>query len=113
MHYGYFEYLVLPFGLANALATFQAYINRAMAGLLDVTCVVYLDDILIYSCNSAAYTQHVKEVLQRLHQYNLYAKLSKCQFSVTQTDFLGYILCPDGVAMELSRVKTIEKWPKP
>ena len=84
-----------------------------MAGLLDVTCVIYLDDILIYSCDSAAHTRHVKEVLQRLRQYNLYAKLSKCQFSVTQTDFLGYILYPDGVAMELSRVKTIEEWPEP
>ena len=105
--------MVLPFGLANAPATFQAYINQAMAGLLDVTCVVYLDDILIYSCNSAVHTRHVKEVLQRLHQYNLYAKLSKCQFSVTQTDFLEYILYPDGVAMELSKVKTIEEWPEP
>src|SRR5437667_1397472 len=84
-----------------------------MAGLLDVTCVVYLDNILIYSCDSAAHTRHVKEVLQRLRQYNLYAKLSKCQFSVTQTDFLGYILHPDGVAIELSRVKTIEEWPEP
>src|SRR5438876_10729119 len=84
-----------------------------MAGLLDVTYVVYLDDILIYSCDSAVHTQHVKEVLQRLRQYNLYAKLSKCQFSITQTNFLGYILRPDGVAMELSRVKTIEEWPEP
>src|SRR5437762_14093701 len=84
-----------------------------MAGLLDVTCIIYLDDILIYSCNSAAHTQHVKEVLQKLRQYNLYAKLSKYQFSITQTDFLGYILHLDRVAMELSRVKTIEEWPEP
>ena len=47
--YGHFEYQVLPFGLANAPATFQAYINQALAGLVDVTCIVYLDDILIYS----------------------------------------------------------------
>src|SRR5947199_5072838 len=84
-----------------------------MAGLLDVTCVIYLDNILIYSCDSAAHTRHVKEVLERLRQYNLYAKLSKCQFSVTQTDFLGYTLRPNGVAMEVSRVKTIEEWPEP
>ena len=111
--YGHFEYLVMPFGLANALATFQAYINRAMAGLLDVTCVVYLDDILIYSCDLTEHTWHVKEVLERLRRYSLYVKLSKCQFSVTQTDFLGYILHPGGIAMEVSRVKTIEEWPEP
>ena len=84
-----------------------------MAGLLDVTCVVYLDDILIYSCNLTEHTWHVKEVLERLCRYSLYVKLLKCQFSVTQTDFLGYILHPDGIAMEVSRVKTIEEWPEP
>ena len=47
--YGYYEYRVLPFGLSNAPATFQAYINQALLGILDVYCVVYLDDILIYS----------------------------------------------------------------
>jgi len=47
--YGHFEYQVMPFGLANAPATFQAHINRVLAGLVDVSCIVYLDDILIYS----------------------------------------------------------------
>lgn len=51
--YGHFEYLIMPFGLANAPATFQAYINRALIGLVDVTCVVYLNDILIYSAEPA------------------------------------------------------------
>ena len=53
--YSYFEYLVIPFGLANAPATFQAYINRALIGLVDMTCVIYLDDILIYSAKPADY----------------------------------------------------------
>ena len=47
--YGHFEYLVMPFGLTNAPATFQAYISQALSGLVDVICVIYLDDILIYS----------------------------------------------------------------
>jgi len=64
MRYGHFEYLVLPFGLTNAPASFQAYINRALAGLVDVTCLVYLDDILIYSDDPAAHRQHVIEVLK-------------------------------------------------
>ena len=49
--YGHFEYCVMPFGLTNSPATFQAYINKALSGLVDVICVVYLDDILIYSEN--------------------------------------------------------------
>ena len=51
--YGHFEYQVMPFGLANASTTFQAYINKALRGLIDVICVVYLDDILIYSSDPA------------------------------------------------------------
>ena len=47
-HYSHFEYMVMPFRLANALAMFQAYINQVLAGLIDVFCVVYLDNILIY-----------------------------------------------------------------
>ena len=61
--YGHFEYLVILFRLANAPATFQAYINRALIGLVDVTCVVYLDDILIFLETPADYWRYVKEVL--------------------------------------------------
>jgi hypothetical protein len=111
--YGQFEYQVLPFGLANAPATFQTYINRALRGLVDVTCVVYLDDILIFSKDPAEHHRHVAEVLRRLRQYGLYGKLSKCQFGVETVDFLGYVLSPDGIAMERSRVDTIAEWPEP
>jgi hypothetical protein len=62
-HYGHFEYLVLPFRLTNAPATFQAYINRALSGLVDSICVVYLDDILIYSSSREEHLRHVCVVL--------------------------------------------------
>ena len=64
--YGHFEYRVMPFGLTNAPATFQAYINTAMHGLLDEFCIVYLDDILIYSETEEEHRQHVCAVLERL-----------------------------------------------
>ena len=53
--YSHFEYLVMPFGLANIPATFQAYINRALTGLIDITYMVYLDNILIFSAEPAEY----------------------------------------------------------
>jgi hypothetical protein len=53
----------MPFGLVNAPATFQAYINEALAGLVNIICIVYLDDILIYSTNPEDYTDHVNQVL--------------------------------------------------
>jgi hypothetical protein len=111
--YGHYEYQVMPFGLANAPATFQAYINEALEGLMDFTCVVYLDDILIYSSDPAEHEEHVKQVLERLRAYGLYVKLSKCAFGVEQVEFLGYVISANGVAMELSRVETIKDWPIP
>ena len=73
-----------------------------MADILDRICVVYLDDILIYSDNEREHTRYVQEVLKRLRQYGLYAKLSKCEFAVKRVSFLGFILSPDGVEIERS-----------
>ena len=111
--YGHFEYLIMPFGLANAPATFQAYINRALIGLVDVTCVVYLDDILIYSAEPAEHWQHIKQVLERLRQFQLYANLKKCRFCTQSVEFLGFVVTTNGVAMDQERVATIQGWPTP
>ncbi|UPX18963.1 uncharacterized protein EKO05_0009243 [Ascochyta rabiei] len=111
--YGHFEYLVMPFGLANAPATFQSYIYRALGGLLDRICVVYLDDILIYSQNEEDHDKHVEEVLDRLVEWGMFAKASKCVFSSKLVEFLGFVITPDGVVMDPERVRTITEWPKP
>ena len=111
--YGHFEYMVMPFGLTNAPAAFQAYINQALAGLVDVTCIVYLDDILVYSDTEEEHRLHVKEVLQRLREAKLYLKLSKCEFHTQETEYLGYIVCPEGVKIDPSRIQTIQEWPMP
>jgi hypothetical protein len=111
--YGHFEYLVMPFGLANAPATFQAYINQALIGLVDISCVVYMDDILIFLRDPATHQRDVAAVLERLRQYGLYAKLPKCQFHVTTVEFLGFVLSPEGVAVERSRIDTVVEWPEP
>jgi Reverse transcriptase (RNA-dependent DNA polymerase) len=105
--YGQFKYQVLPFSLANVLAMFQTYMNRALQGLVDITCVVYLDDILIFSVNLEDHYRHVAKVLRRLRKYGLYTKLSKCQFDVDTVDFLGYVLSPGDVVMECSWVDMI------
>ncbi|OQD63305.1 hypothetical protein PENANT_c470G05598, partial [Penicillium antarcticum] len=94
--YGHFEYTVMPFGLANTPATFQAYINRALCDLLDQFCVVYLDDILIFSQNEEEHVEHVREVFRRLRTYRLYAKRSKCRFHTDSVTFLGFVITLEG-----------------
>jgi len=111
--YGHFEYTVVPFGLTNAPATFQSYINSALSDLLDITCVVYLDDVLIFSKTEDEHIEHVKEVLRRLRRHKLYAKLSKCDFHRDEVGFLGYIVSHTGVTMEPERVATVQEWPLP
>src|SRR5438045_107647 len=76
--YGHFEYLVLPFGLTNAPATFHAYINCALRGLVDDFCVVYLDDILIFSNSEEEHYEHLKLVIECLRQAELYANPIQC-----------------------------------
>lgn len=111
--YGHFEYTVMPFGLTNAPAQFQAYINQALIGLVDITCIVYLDDILVFSKTKQEHVQHVREVLQRLREHKLYVHLDKCEWHVQRTEYLGYIVSPEGVSIDTNRLKTIQEWPLP
>jgi hypothetical protein len=111
--YGHFEYTVMHIGLTNAPAQFQAYIHQVLAGLVDVTCIVYLDDILIFSDTEEEHVEHVKEVLRRLGKAKLYLKLPKCEWHTRRTEYLGYIITPDGVQIDQDRIKTIQEWPEP
>lgn len=111
--YGHFEYIVMPFRLTNAPAQFQAYINKALVGLIDVIRIVYLDDILIFSETEEEHEAHVKQVLQRLRKAKLFEKLSKCEWHTQRTEYLGYIVTPEGISIDPERVKTITEWPKP
>lgn len=111
--YGHFEYRVMPFGLVNAPATFQGYINQVLREFLDIFVIVYLDDILIYSEAKEDHPSHVRAVLERLLIHRLYVNLEKCEFHTTQVEFLGYIVSNQGVSMDPDRVKSIRDWPTP
>ena len=78
--YGHYEYLVMPFGLRNAPATFQSFINSILRPFLEKFVIIYLDDILIFSKDIDEHHQHVRMVLEKLIENNLYAKLQKCEF---------------------------------
>ena len=111
--YGHYEYQVMPFGLANAPATFQSYINDTLREYLDDFCIAYLDDILVYSTTREEHTEHVRKVLTRLLQTGLYVKLEKCEFYVSKVGFVGFLVSPAGIAMEPQRVEAIQSWPEP
>ena len=87
----------MPFGLTNAPAAFQRHMNTVFSDLLDVCVIVYLDDILIYSEDPSKHTEHVRMVLERLRQNNLYAKGEKCLFDTDSVEYLGFIMGPNGL----------------
>lgn len=98
--YGHFEYTVMPFGLTNASAVFQHMANDIFREFLDRFVVTYLDDILIYSHTQEQHDSHVRQVLGKLREFGLYAKLEKCQFDQDQVEFLGYIISAKGISMD-------------
>ena len=87
--------------------------NDVFKDMLDMCVVVYLDDILIYSENLDEHTEHMHKVLQRLHANSLFAKIEKCEFNVDTTNFLGFVITPDGIKMDESKVQVIQDWPTP
>ena len=111
--YGSFEYLVMPFGLCNAPSTFQRFINDIFRDMVDVFIVVYLDDILIFSRNASDHERHVKQVLERLRQHQLYAKAEKCEFHKDSVEFLGYQITTTGITMVQNKVDSLLSWPTP
>jgi hypothetical protein len=91
--YGLYEWLVTPFGLANAPSTFQKYINWTLRDFLDEFCSAYVDDILIYTSGGLkAHRSHVTQVLQRLQDAGLQLDIDKCEFEVKSTKYLGFII---------------------
>ena len=111
--YGHLEYTVMPFGLTNAPAVFQHMANDIFRDFLDSFTIVYLDDILIYSKTQEEHDIHVRQVLQRLREYGLYAKLEKCSFDQNHVEFLGYVVSQQGISMDPSKVQTILNWQPP
>jgi hypothetical protein len=95
--FGQFEYLVMPFGLCNAPATFQSYINTTLQSLLDDFCTAYLDDILIFSNTLEEHRRHVREVLERLRKVELYVDVKKCEFHSQKVKYLGMIISVEGL----------------
>ena len=112
--YGHFEYQVMPFGLSNAPATFQGYVNKILAEKLDIFVIVYLDDILIYTKDPGQpYVEVVCWVLDQLRKYSIFANLKKCCFHQDEVCFLGYIVSSKGINMEVEWIEVVRKWPEP
>ena len=105
--YGSFEYMVMPFGLCNAPATFQRVMNTILREGLDKFVLVFLDDILIYSKTLEEHLEHIRAVLGRLREEKFFGRLHKCDFFRTEVEYLGFDVGADGIKPSLSKIKAI------
>jgi hypothetical protein len=112
MRYGLYEYLVMSFGLMNAPAHFMYLMNSVFMPELDQFVMVFIDDILVYSKSMEEHEEHLRIVLQRLREHQLYAKFSKCEFWIKEVPFLGHVVSPEGIEVDLGKVKVLE-WKPP
>jgi hypothetical protein len=106
-HHGHYQFKVMPFGLCNALATFQCVMNSVLAPCLRRFVLVFMDDILVYSPSLALHLDHLATVLQLLRDAQLYVKTSKCSFACSSLEYLGHIVSVDGVATDPQKTQAI------
>lgn len=111
--YGLFEYTVMPFGLINAPATFQAMMNNIFRDMIDAGLLVYIDDLLIYADTKEQHDELVKEVLRRLTKHHLAVAPHKCRWAVHEVEYLGYVIGENGISMAKDKVESIERWEPP
>ena len=112
-HSGLFEFLRLPFGLRNAPASFQCIMDSVLGDLIGNHCLVYLDDILIFSDNAEEHIRHIQQVFERLRQAGFTLNSEKCHFGLFEIKLLGFIINEQGIATDPAKVEVIKNLPAP
>ncbi|GJW09497.1 hypothetical protein Tco_1575324 [Tanacetum coccineum] len=103
--YGHYEFRVMPFGLTNAPVVFMDLMNHVCKPYLDKFVIVFIDDILIYSCNEKEHEEHLKTILELLKKEELYAKFSKSEFWINTVKFLGHVIDSSGIHIDPAKIE--------
>ena len=108
-----FRFRVMPFGLTGAPATFQRLMDVVMSGLNLEVCLVYLDDIIVYSADVETHLDRLRAVFERLQAAGLKLKPSKCRLFQIRVGFLGHIVSEDGIETDSEKIEAVATWPVP
>lgn len=105
------EYPVMRFGHRNAPATLQRWINEHLTEFLNITILAYIDEILMNSDKVHSLVIHVRQVLKKRRNSGVNLKVSKCHFHTAQVEYLGFVVSPSGVFMDLKKIQGGTDWP--
>ncbi len=122
----HYQFWVLPFGLTNAPATFQAAMNKVFApnkydvdgsvnplSELSDYVLMFIDDILIFSKSAEEHLEHVRKVMQVLREHKILIKASKCTWGQEELPYLGHIVSKDGIKVDPKKIQAVADWPEP
>ncbi|KRX32404.1 Retrovirus-related Pol polyprotein from transposon 17.6, partial [Trichinella murrelli] len=110
---GLYQFKVMPFGLCNAPGTFQRLMERTLSGLVGKSCLVYLDDIIVFSTTEEERLTRLEEVFQRLKRVGFKIKPEKCQLMKKQVVYLGHVITPEGIGTDSQKTAAVRQWRTP
>lgn len=110
---GHYEYTRMPFGLRNAPATFQKMMDGVLRGLKPSQCMVYLDDVIIFSNGVKEHAERLRRVFEKLREAKLSLKFDKCNFALSEVKYLGHIISRTGVHPDPEKIEAVQNFPIP
>ena len=111
---GLYEWLRMPFGLCNAPATFQRYVNNALQGLAGRSCAAFFDDCIVFTKGTLQqHMEQVTQVLERLAQHGLEASYKKCKFAYRELIFVGHLVRKGTIRPDPAKLEAVSKFPEP
>ena len=110
---GFYKCVRVPFRLTNAPATFQRLMESFLGEIHLNWCIIYLDDVIIFSENPEEHLTRLEGVFKKLRAAGLKLKPSKCEFFKDQITYLGQIVSKNGIAEDPKKIKDVENWPTP
>ena len=107
-HEGLYQYIRMPFGMTNAPATFQRTLDIVLSRYKWKTCLVYIDDIIIFSRNGEEHLEHVEEILRTLREAGVSLKIAKCEFFKNTVKYLGHVIKPGKLEVDAVATKALK-----
>jgi len=110
---GLYHFKFLPFGLCNALSSFERLMELLLSGLQWKICLIYLDDILVFAKNFEEMLERLQFVFSKLQHGGMKLRLNKCNFCSTEVKYLGHVISAKGISPDPPKIEAIKSMPTP